>query len=455
MSRLPIRIRLAAAFAAAMAIVLLAVGLFLYLRLGSSLTETIDESLRARAAEIAPAAAAGRTDLAESGSSGLVDPEERFVQILDARGRVVDETPPARPPVLTGSAFAAAAARKTTWLDLEHVAGVEGEVRALVTPVGETLVVVGASLQDRSETIRSFLLALALVGFAALLASSLLGYALATAALRPVEAMRAEARAVTGDEPERRLPLPRSNDEIRRLGETLNEMLARLGSALERERTFVADASHELRTPLAALKTELELALRRPRSEAELTAALRAAAAETDRLVRLAEALLLLTRSDQERLDVRAAPVPAHELLETVARRFARRVEATGRVIEARAHSGLTVIADRDRVEQALSLLVENALVHGGGRISLEAVARDGAGELHVSDEGRGFPPGFIPHAFERFSRADPARSGDGAGLGLTISAAIAAAHGGRAQAANRAAGGADVWLSLPLANLG
>ena len=139
---------------------------------------------------------------------------------------------------------------------------------------------------------RQFLAVLVVVVPVALLLASLLGYALATAALRPVEAMRVEAAAISGSEPARRLPLPSSHDEIRRLGETLNEMLDRLELALERERAFVADASHELRTPLAALKTELELALRRPRTPEELEHAVRSAAEETDRLVRLAEDLL-------------------------------------------------------------------------------------------------------------------------------------------------------------------
>jgi signal transduction histidine kinase len=441
-----------------MAIVLVAVGAFLYLRLGASLDETIDGSLQARAAEIAPGIAAGNTDLAQSASSGLVDPEERFVQILDPRGRVVDETPPAKAPVLRGTSLAEAT-RRVTWLELEHVRGIEGRARALAAPLagpdGTEVVIVGASLQDRDETIHGFVIALVAVGAAALALASLLGYALATAALRPVESMRAEAAVVSADEPERRLPLARSNDEIRRLGETLNAMLTRLSSALARERTFVADASHELRTPLALLKTELELALRRPRSDEELRDALRAAAAETDRLVKLADELLLLTRSDQGQLYVERTPVSARELVGDVAERFTSRVRGAGRTIAAEAPDHLVLAGDPDRLAQALTMLVENALVHGSGAIRLEGVASDGRAELHVLDDGPGFPADFIDRAFDRFSRADPARSRGGTGLGLTISAAIAAAHGGAAHATNRVGGGADVWISIPLSGVG
>jgi signal transduction histidine kinase len=313
------------------------------------------------------------------------------------------------------------------------------------------VVVVGQSLEDRDEALRSELVDLFLIGPAALILASLLGYALATAALRPVEAIRAEAAAISAAEPERRLPLPESRDEVRRLGETLNAMLDRLQRGLERERAFVADASHELRTPLALLKTELEVALRRPRSEAELEAALRSASAETDRLAQLAEDLLVLARSDQGRLLLRREPIPVRAVLAGVAERFGRRAEEAGRVIEVEAPAGLRIDADAVRLEQALANLVENALRHGRGSIRLVARERDGEVELHVLDRGTGFAPEFVQRAFERFTRADEARAVGGAGLGLAIAQVIAAAHGGSAHVAGRSGGGADVWLTLPV----
>jgi signal transduction histidine kinase len=262
--------------------------------------------------------------------------------------------------------------------------------------------------------------------------------------------MRAEAAGISAAEPGRRLPVPPARDEISRLADTLNAMLDRLEAALERERGFVADASHELRTPLAVLQAELELALRRPRSAAELEEALRSAAAETDRLTRLAEALLVLARSDQGQLALRREPTDAREIVGRVAARFAGRAAASGRSIEVHADDGAALSADVPRLEQALGNLVANALEHGGGVISLTAAAHDGKVELHVLDEGRGFPPAFVAHAFERFSRADLARSRGGAGLGLAIVDAIARAHGGSAHIASSERGGTDVWLAIP-----
>ena len=167
---------------------------------------------------------------------------------------------------------------------------------------------------------REFLLG----GPAVLLLAILAGYAVAVAALRPVEAMRRRAAAIGASTPEKRLPVPAGRDELSRLAETLNDMLGRLQSALEHERRFVDDASHELRTPLALLKTELEIALRQPRSRDELEAALRSAADETDRLTRLAEDLLLVARADEGRLPIRLERVSARGLLGDVAARFER-----------------------------------------------------------------------------------------------------------------------------------
>jgi len=454
MSRLPIRLRLTFAFALAMGVVLVATGAFLYLRLGSSLDETIDDGLQVRAAEIAqPALEPGGTF---SIPTGGVELDDRFVQVLDLEGRIVAGTPQLDEPLLEPEPLADAA-QGVTWFELDQVRRIDGRVRVLATPVdrqsGTVVLLVGASLEDRDDAVRGLLTLLLVGGPVALLLASLLGYALATAALRPIDSMRNEAAAISASEPGRRLPLPRSQDEVSRLGATLNLMLERLEAALERERSFVGDASHELRTPLALLKTELELALRRPRSEAELEQALRSAAAETDRLGQLADDLLLLARSDSSGLPLHVAQVSAREVLEGVAERFARRAHSADRAIVVEAPEPIALTADKLRLEQALGNLVENALRHADGPIRLTAAERDGRIELHVIDEGGGFPPEFLPRAFDRFSRADDARSGDGTGLGMSIADVVAKAHGGSAHASNHEGGGADVWLSVPTDN--
>ena len=219
--------------------------------------------------------------------------------------------------------------------------------------------------------------------------------------------------------------------------------------SLRRQREFAADASHELRTPLALLRTELELALRRERSPDELEHALRSAAEEVERLARLAEDLLVLARADDGALPLRPEELSAGELLSSVARRFAARARAAGRTLEV-GPGEIELVGDRLRLEQTLGNLVDNALRHGDGAVRLAAERRNGAVELSVSDEGAGFPPYFLPRAFERFARAEEARTNGAAGLGLAIADAIARAHGGEATAENRPGRGALVAVRVP-----
>ena len=205
--------------------------------------------------------------------------------------------------------------------------------------------------------------------------------------------MRRKAAQITDHTPGERLPVGRTDDEIARLGTTLNAMLAGLERSFERERAFVADASHELRTPLAILKTEIELALRAGRTHDELVAALRSAGEETDRLAELADALLIIARADGGGLALAPAPLSSDELLTGVAARFAGRTQTRGREIVVDDGPAAELTADRRRLEQALGNLLENALQHGAGTIHLAARTHGSVVELHVRDEGPGFPP--------------------------------------------------------------
>jgi signal transduction histidine kinase len=453
LASVPIRLRLTLVFAVAMAVVLAGMGLFVYLRVGAALDATIDQSLRGRADELAVLVRTSGSGLREAEGNRLAKQDETVAQVLRPDGAVLDSTPQLGDrPLLTDPQLARGAAA-TIVVERAGVPGSDDPIRLLATPVqaqgGPLLVVVGASLEGRAEALESLLGQLLVGGPIALLLSSLLAYGLAASALRPVESMRREAEAVSAAEPGRRLPLPPAHDEIARLGTTINRMLGDLEAALARERRFVSDASHELRTPLAALRIELELALRHERTPEELRRALRSAAEETERLAHLAEDLLVLARAGGGQLPVRPEPLPVADLLADVRERYARRAAEAGRPLEIQADERLRLSVDRLRAEQALGNLVENALRHGGGRILLQAHRRDGRIELHVRDQGQGFPPEFIGQAFEPFSRADPARAGGGAGLGLAIVALIAHAHGGGACAANRN-DGTDAWLELP-----
>jgi len=432
MSRLPIRVRLTLAFTVAMAAVLAAMGAFVYVRVGGALESSIDQTLRSQAPEVAARLRAGHPVGERDRDDGVT-----LVRLLPASG------------------FASSSSGIRT----EDVRGHEGEWRVLYEPLriggSSYTLTLARSLHSREETLHHVFRGFLIGGPIALLLAALAGYGLAAAALRPVEAMRRRAQAISAETPGRRLPVPAARDEVKRLAETLNDMLARLEAAFAHERRFVADASHELRTPLALLRTELELALRHERTREELEDAIRSAAEESERLSRLAEDLLLIARADQGALPLRRVELDAVDLLRRVADRLAPQAATHGRRIAVADDSTALVEADPDRLEQALANLVENAILHGDGAVTLSARTRDGQVELHVTDEGTGFAESFLPRAFDRFSRGDEARSHGGTGLGLSIVELVAQAHAGSVGARNRAVGGADVWIAVPAATVG
>lgn len=436
-----------------MILVLGATGVFVYLRFRSELDHTIDSGLRSRAADLEALVKEADSGLSE-GRRNLVGRTESFAEVLDSEGRVVDSSEAVGGQVLLSPPELRVALRGPLFVNRGPLPGLEEDSRLLAVPVdaqgGGRVVVVGTSTAARDESLSDLLQLLLVGGPVALLLASLAAYGVAAAALHPVEAMRARAAEISAAEPDQRLPVPPTHDEVARLGTTLNEMLERLGEALDHERAFVADASHELRTPLAILRTELELALAEGRSPEELRAALESAAEESDRLTQLSEDLLTIAQTERGELPLRLERVELRETLESVSRRFSGRARADGRAFDI---SGprLRTRGDRLRLDQAVGSIVDNALRYGSGTVSLELVEAGAAAEIHVRDQGPGFPPDFLDRAFERFSRA-PSRRGDGgSGLGLAIVRTVARAHGGDAHAATEANGGAHVWLILPL----
>ncbi len=457
MSRIPIRLRLTLAFTLAMAVLLTAVGIFVYERQRTDLDEQIERELSARLAGVAAIIIDDGDDLGDPTQNPLerVD-DEGFVQVLDPDGTVADATTGAllATPLLSSAEIQQLTSGEVSAVDAT-IAELDDEQYRLIADFSRDdgrryTTIVAASLVSRDETLSSLSRILLIGGPIALLLASAFSYLLVTAALRPVEAMRARAAQITGPRRGERLPVPVARDEIANLGETLNEMLARIERAFERERSFVSDASHELRTPLSILKAELDLALLAGRTPEELTDAIRSASDETNRLVKLADDLLVLARADEGRLPLNPERIDAHQLLERIAERFSPAASDLNRKVETADGPPLEFRADPARIEQAMSNLVQNALSHGSGTVSLTAEPHAGGIELHVRDQGEGLSPELLDTAFERFSRGNGRTAGGGTGLGLAIVAAIADAHGGSSHLEPASNGGADAWIRLP-----
>ena len=446
--------RLTLGFAVVMAVVLAATCLFVYHRQQSSLDQALARSLEARAADVGALAEQSDSGLKESQRSRTLGERTGVAELIDARGQVLDGTPGVGRRPLIDRATLARARSQATVIQRARVPSLDEPARLLAVPVraqDQTMVaVVGQSLEDRDRALSDLAGVLAVGGPVALLLAAFAGYGLTGAALRPVEAMRRRAEQLSANDLGARLPSAGGHDEFGRLGRTLNEMLARVESAVDRERGFVSDASHELRTPLAMMRTELELIARDKPSGHALQHATASAIEENERLSRMVDDLLLLSRADEGRIRLRRSSLPAVELLTAAAERARRAAPAHARRIVVDDSNGMNVSVDRARMEQALDNLVANAIRHGGGEIRLSARNGEQGAELHVTDRGAGFPSSFLPQAFERFARPDAGRTDDGAGLGLALVRTIGELHGGTAHASNRPDGGSDVWIVLP-----
>jgi signal transduction histidine kinase len=436
--------KLTLAFAGVMVVLFGLLSLLLYVHFAAGLNDAIQSSLEARAADLS--AVARERDTRLKTHQLLPESSGEFAQILDAQGRPLAWTPGARHrPLLRATELARAQHRPISFdqQDRLHL------LARRVTPSSSHVLVVGASLAARNHALSGLRRLLFVGGPIALLIACAAGYAVAAKALASVESIRRRAAHIYGFQSQERLPVPAAHDEIRRLGETLNEMLTRVEEVVGRGRALVAGASHELRTPLTILRLELDDALAGERSREDLEAAIRSAGEEVSRLTALAEDLLLIARADQVRLPIERETFELERVMRVVTARYAQLDGLSGRHVTFDATGAPVVHADVARVDQALSNMLENALRYGKGRVVVKAAERNGDVELHVFDDGPGFPPDFLPRAFERFSRADPARSGGGTGLGLAIVRAIAEAHGGQVDAENRPGGGAHVWLTL------
>jgi two-component system, OmpR family, sensor kinase len=442
-----LRARLTLAFAVGMTLVSVAVASFVYVQVRSDLRSEVDMGLRARAQALI---AGGNLVRGLPQTSGhLADNDESFAQVLGGDGRILAATRSvAREPLLRHSELR----HDRPWLTDRRPPGLE-TARLLEVPAtvrgARVYLVVGATLSDTREALTRLLVLFAIALPVALLASSLIGWLLAGAALRPVRRMSAEAAAITDADPGRRLTVPTGDRGLTVLATTVNATFDRLQAAIRRERTFSANASHELRTPLTILKAEVDTALSAPRSPQELRQALESAASEIRHLIAIAEGLLVIARTVEGRMPVERVPTVLAALVGERAEAFAGM--AREREVELVVRAGDEIVElDPTRVRQAIDNLLDNAVRHcaAGGCVTVTATAAAGTVSVIVQDSGLGFSDAALAAAFQPFNRTDNRSSG--AGLGLALARAIAEAHGGRADAWNLPAGGAAVKLTFP-----
>lgn len=457
-----IRSRIALLIGALIFAVLIAFGLFLYATLRLQMGQAIDDSLLLSAGQIAATVENenGHYRLGKGDTDTVpLDKETDLVRLLALDGQTLEQRGKVFVPLL---AEALVPVGNGVWVTYQPPAtdrdrGHQETLRLFSLPVilnGQVIayVQVARSLEAMTETLDQLLLLLLLAGPVMVGIAMAGGYWLAGRALAPIERIRAQAASVSADDLSRRLGLELPDDEVGRLARTFDGMLERLDESFRRQRRFTSDASHELRTPLAVIRGEVDVTLERPRTPADYVEALASIGSEAERMTRLVSDLLLLARSDNAPLPLEWEALELGELLTLLVEQMQPQAETAGIELRTVFPTPLPVQGDRDRLLQLFINLLDNAFAYApDSRVELTGRAANGGVEIAVADSGPGIGPEHLPHIFERFYRADAARSREngGSGLGLAIAQEIAHAHSGEIRAESEIGQGATfiVWL--------
>jgi heavy metal sensor kinase len=457
--RLSIRWKLTLWYTLALAVVLAGFGTLVYGLLVHALYERIDEVLSAQLKLLEQNSQDQRMVSDRQGRLAYFIDEFKehanvFVAVYDSRGEVYVRTEQLAASSVPPSPTIASGQQLSENVPLPII----GRQRTLAArvPLGgeEFTVVFMASLEDVDRELGQVLAVLAAAGPMALLVAGGLGYLLARKAMAPLDQLDRLTREITAEHLNRRLPVVNPGDELGRLAMTINAMIGRLERSFAEIRRFTADASHELRTPLTAIRTETEVALSKPMDKAECQQLLGSVLEECERLTRLTDQLLALSREDagsgkqlREVVDLAAVVQGAVETMRPLA-------DAKAIQLSFRAGGMHIVRGDEGRLRQVFYNLLDNAIKYTpeGGTAEVTLDQRDGVVKVTLRDTGIGIPAEHLPHVFERFYRVDKARSRaeGGTGLGLSIAQSIAAAHGGRIDLASAPGQGTTCTVSLP-----
>jgi heavy metal sensor kinase len=456
-----LRWRLTVWYTAAVGALLVVLGAAAVVLLDRALRANVDTSLQSVTRTVARTAreSAGLGANLEAQLEMMLGPRLalRFLQLLDPLGRP-DPRLARRGAGLPLSPVALDNARAgVETFETIHIDG--RAVRLLTRPVVEggrvvQLVQAAAPLEAVEEARERFLLVLLGLAPLALAGVAAGAWRLTGRALAPVDAMAGAARRITGENLSLRIDARESDDELGRLAAVLNDMLARLERAFTAARQFGADAAHELRTPLTILKGEIGVALRSAQTPEEYRAALESCREEVDRLTALVEDLLFVARAEAGAVDRPAGPVDLGLVLDEAEPALRTLAEREGVELALGPRPPAPVGGSEPMLFRLVLNLADNAIKYAGrgGHVAVTLDAANGHAVLAVRDDGPGIAAADLPHIFDRFYRADPARSRGGTGLGLALVRSIVEVHGGRIDVDSTPGRGSCFRVALPLA---
>ncbi len=459
MRTLPIRVRLTAWYSVIMALSLCVFGVAADLAMKSSIHNTVNEGLEHNIEGV-------RNIIVEEEPHGREALADEFREYADGQGkrgrlRVADST--GKVIFVSPDSDFSKVAEKETGPDSPYLTRIEGEsfrtVHETVNVGGATYdVVMATAMADFERAVDRFELALYFAVPVFLIIAGLGGYWLSRRALAPVDEITQAARNIGAQDLGKRLIVHKTGDELERLADTLNEMLGRLEAVFQRITKFTADASHELRTPVSVMRTSAEIALRKSRSEQEYREALEQILLESERMSQLIEQLLILARSDGGSAVLPMIRTNLAEPLRSACQQASllageKQLAFSERLPE----RPLWVRGDSVALERLFLVLLDNAVKYtpGGGQIEVQLNSEDGFAVAAIRDTGIGVSSEDLPHIFERFYRADRARTRDsgGSGLGLAIGSWVAQVHGGEIRVQSEPSRGSCFEVRLPLAS--
>ncbi|MBM4126828.1 MAG: heavy metal sensor histidine kinase [Nitrospira sp.] len=463
---MPLRVRLTLWYGSALAMVLITFSVVLYVITARNLRDDVDESLKETAATAV-------RSLEERGFLPLLDEEDllsqfpelaridKFFQIFSPSGTITIRSPnikrhevPLSQKALE-TAFLGQSLFETTKYPNEP------QLRLISVPItyrGSLLYIVqvGTSMESIEDTLRRFLILLIVAVPIALAVSLAAGWFLAGRALRPVDAITLAAQRIAGGDLSQRLTMQTASDEIGRLAGTFNNMIGRLEASFRQIRQFTSDASHELRTPLTVMKGETELVLRRPRPLEDYHTVLESNLEEIDRMTRIVDELLFLSRADMGAVKMELLPVSLETLVEDIHRQATLLGQDRTIAVVLGAMMPARVQGDELRLRELLLNLVENAVKYSNpkGTVTISLMTDGQQAIVSVTDQGIGIAPDDQHKIFNRFFRTDEARAHTkkGTGLGLAICSWIAETHKGRISVQSELGRGSTFTVTLPLA---